>query len=213
MELFLTNYINACTNLSSFTNNLFVIPTNNNHCVTDHPFFQPSESNKLWNNNNINIDVANMAKSILVEYNLPFEWFLLYTGTSSVDDELSYNYQINEESTITFTFLSLNKINEYVNHYKKNGNTRLINLGLTYYGMGYVIIMTWDSLNKKLFFRIDGGASGIEREFNFEYFIGYPHKPASFNPNDNKWSQSLFDFSEGLKLIMNNDFSNKLISY
>jgi len=70
-----------------------------------------------------------------------------------------------------FTFYSLGGIKRSCETYEGDGQHTFCDIGMQYYGMGHIKVITLCRENGLLFIRIDGGTSGMERELNYNKFI------------------------------------------
>ena len=68
-----------------------------------------------------------------------------------------------------FTFFSINEIKRRLKIYRENNQDTICDLATAYYGMGHVIVITWDIINKKYFLRMDGGANDYDRQDNWKF--------------------------------------------
>ena len=66
-----------------------------------------------------------------------------------------------------WTIISCEKAIEQYNNYCKDGITNIFDIAFQYRGMGHVEVLSCDLNTHLLFYRPDGGASGIEREYNY----------------------------------------------
>jgi hypothetical protein len=67
-----------------------------------------------------------------------------------------------------FTFYTLNEI---IDNFNKIPN--IIDIGNQYAGMGHFTALTINRLNKKLFFRREGGSNGYDQGGNYNYYKKY----------------------------------------
>ena len=72
-----------------------------------------------------------------------------------------------------WTLLSLNKIKSLYNMYLEKGQRRAVDFGMIYAGMGHVIVVSYDPVTDKIYYRHSGGANGYERDDNFNFAIKY----------------------------------------
>lgn len=66
-----------------------------------------------------------------------------------------------------YVFLSEDEIVARACEKRRRGQTRMVDFAFCYLGMGHVRIATYDPVSGALFFQIDGGANGFERDDNF----------------------------------------------
>lgn len=102
--------------------------------------------------------------------------------------ELKFIYLIinNEKSEIQlnkgFNFLKLEEIIENKDKYE-----HFIDIGIKYWGMGHILVLSLTKNTGELFFRTDGGSSGWDTGLNFSYYVSfnpikeYPKKIMSFS--------------------------------
>lgn len=72
---------------------------------------------------------------------------------------------------ISFERFSFNSLNEIMNNADTIPN--IIDIGSQYAGMGHFIALTINKLNKKLFFRREGGSNGYEQYGYYNYYVQY----------------------------------------
>lgn len=128
------------------------------------------------------------------EYNFPLEVRLLFTHPQKSNQMIKYKH---------FTFYSLNQLLSNIKHYKLlYDHNRLIDLGQRYHGMGHYVVLSWDKIQKKFFFRLDGGPNGWESSAREEFFF------TKFNPVDQKYQNRMLDWNLALNLITNEAIMN-----
>ena len=66
-----------------------------------------------------------------------------------------------------WTIMSCEKAIEQYNNYCKDSITNIFDIAYQYQGMGHVKVLSCDLNTHLLFYRPDGGSSGIEREYNY----------------------------------------------
>jgi hypothetical protein len=172
------NYIKAHNVIESYKKHMKITYDDNNtmyDITTGHP--------------NLMEDINLITK----EYNLPLEYKLLISYNDYSDSSLVLN---------KFYFATIAKTNEFM---KNKNQTRFIDIGMIYRGMGHYCVLAWDKIEKKCFFREDGGANWVEKEFNQTFFFG------TFNPSDEKYKNKLFSFKDTLEIIMNSKYNGILI--
>ena len=75
----------------------------------------------------------------------------------------------NKEFSIKgYNFFTLKEIHERSKIYK-----HFYDIGLTYFGMGHIIVLSYSPKLKKFFLREDGGANGYEREAHFKFYSNF----------------------------------------
>lgn len=72
-----------------------------------------------------------------------------------------------------WTLFSLNKVKEHIDFLAKENQTRFIDFGIIYAGMGHCIMVSYVPEFKKIFYRVDGGSNGWDRESNFKFASNY----------------------------------------
>lgn len=106
-----------------------------------------------------------------------------------------FNHYIKNENFTIFTMEQIiNRMDYTGKHY---GYTKLIDVGIIYAGMGHVIILTWDRIKQKYFFRLDGGSNGWDRESNEKFFL------TKLNLNNEKYKDKLFDGDKVIEIVNN----------
>ena len=66
-----------------------------------------------------------------------------------------------------WTIMSCEKAIQQYNNYCKDGITNIFDIAFQYRGMGHIQVLSCDLKTHLLFYRPDGGSSGIERELNY----------------------------------------------
>jgi hypothetical protein len=92
------------------------------------------------------------------------------------------------------TFLSLSEINKRRQVYLENGQSDILDLSITYHGMGHVVVLTYSLSEKAFFFRMDGGASGYDRADYWKYILNLTVK--DILPETWKTTQQVFNLLE-----------------
>ena len=72
-----------------------------------------------------------------------------------------------------WTLFSLNKVKEHIDILSKENQTRFIDFGVIYTGLGHCIVASYVPELKKIFYRSDGGSNGWDRELNFKFASNY----------------------------------------
>ena len=75
-----------------------------------------------------------------------------------------------------WTILSLNRALELYNQLCKDGQKNVFDIAFQYYGMGHIKVLSCDLENHLLFYRMDGGSSGWDREDNYKKILNYDKK-------------------------------------
>lgn len=131
-----------------------------NYDSTNAPFFRSAPSNELNNLQNTsiidcnNMDIINEFKLLGLEQNI---------------NDFFINHQaFNKEIYINnITLLSINKILEINEEYKKDNILNIIDIGFKYSGMGWISVIYYNTKFNKLFVRMDGGSNGFDRIQNY----------------------------------------------
>ena len=81
-------------------------------------------------------------------------------------------YQIISNTKVEYYFdkwilYSMDWLKERYVLYKSKNQNRIIDFFYIYIGMGHIIVVSVDPLDKKILFRRDGGSNGYEREINW----------------------------------------------
>ena len=75
-----------------------------------------------------------------------------------------------------WTIMSLD---ESLKRYKElcsKGQTNVFDIGYRYLGMGHIEVLSCNLYNHLLFYRRDGGSSGIESEYNYNKLLNFNYK-------------------------------------
>ena len=134
--------------------------------VLNHPFFMASASDKSISehietsakDNNI-VQVENILNSVKLSSS---EISNLYRLLGDVSLDFVYNQT---------TFLSLQEIEKRAKVYHENGQTDILDVAVTYHGMGHINVLTYSLSNNAFFFRMDGGANGYDRADHWKYIL------------------------------------------
>ena len=97
-----------------------------------------------------------------------------------------------------YTFLSMKKIIELNDFYKKDNITNIIDLGFIYKGICYIEVIYYNTKFNKLFFREDGGSNNDIRKNNYTIM-----KDLSSIDSIDLINSKDYDFEEILNLINN----------
>lgn len=134
--------------------------------TTEHPFFSPIKDeitsiqdviNKPTKDNTDIIDLATQLEFPQLIYNM-------YLLLDSNEREFSYD---------TFCFFSINEIISRYNSLKKNNQAKICDIACRYYGMGHVIVLSWNVERKAFILRRDGGSNDYDRKDNYNFIINY----------------------------------------
>lgn len=133
-----------------------------NSNTTNNPFFMSHTDLSITPEKLLASSSANQTFDITPKINSSLDPTLqtLYTFLDSPKREFTYG---------PFTFLSLHEIKKRYNHFVKNNQHDICDLAVSYYGMGNVIVLSWDTNNQCYFMRIDGGPNDYERQDNFKF--------------------------------------------
>lgn len=143
--------------------------------VLTHPFFMASPSNiSIVDHLNTKATTPNLK---IVEERL--------NQLHLVDCPLSKIYLLLGDIGLDFTyhettFLSLQEIETRYKVYCKHGQTDILDLAVTYHGMGHVNILTYSISEQTCFFRMDGGSNGYTRNDHWTYILNL--KPVTLTP-------------------------------
>jgi len=128
----------------------------------DEPFFQFSDADE-------EIEITMMVDSLkeedmcfLLKMNLPAVLKNVYKILGSSKREFRYK---------GYTFFSLGGIKKACEVYEGDGQYKFCDIGMQYYGMGHVKVITLCRETGLLFIRIDGGSNGYDRDTNYNNFI------------------------------------------
>lgn len=121
--------------------------------------------------------------------------------TQGFPQKLKMLYQIIADPSIEFyidnwTLFPLNKIYDRRLQMLTDGQTRVIDFGLLYAGMGHVIIAAFDVKDKMIFYRHDGGSNGWDRAENAKY-------AKDFNPETDKCLECKMTIEEWIDDVTN----------
>ena len=127
------------------------------------PFFRPYEDD--------NIDDIK-SESIIPETDFTnidsINNFSSLCDNNCIQDFFINNKGIDREIYIKeWTFFSIEKILSLDKMYKESNINNIVDLGFIYHGMGWVVVAFYYLPEKKIFFRMDGGANGYDRIENF----------------------------------------------
>jgi len=147
--------------------------------TTEHPFFSPTKDedatiedviNHPTKDNTTIIDLAN-------DIALPQYLFHMYLLLDSNKREFYYD---------TFCFFSINEISSRYNKFQKARQHDICDLACKYYGMGHIIVLSWNSTVKSFILRRDGGSNDYDRRDNYNFIINYD---ASSTPHSKRIKQ------------------------
>ena len=170
------------------------IISNENSDVTQNVFFQNKDSNIDIDNIISNYKLNNEKKEFMENNNFPYLLKNIYSILGDPKREFVYKH---------FSFFSLDNIEKRQTIYKKDGQSKFIDIGLSYQGLGWVFVLTLNISNGKLFLRIDGGSNGYDRDNNYKKFINIKSSDIT---ND-----KMYTFEAFLTYIDKKELSEKII--
>lgn len=133
-----------------------------NSKTTETPFFSPvTDKDKtiadiINNPKKDNTDIIDLSQTI----KLPDVLYNMYLMLDSNMREFSYNI---------FHFFSINEMIER----NKSRNNNICDLACSYYGMGHIIILSWNSIQNSFILRRDGGSNDYDRIDNYNFIKNY----------------------------------------
>ena len=133
--------------------------------TTDSPFFIPESDESIVPEKMLNIP-RTQTFDITPKINSSIDPVLktIYEFIDSPNRE--FNYGI-------FTFFSLSEVKKRNTYFIENKQYDICDLAVSYYGMGHVVVLSWDTNNSCYFMRVDGGPNGYEREDNFNFIAKF----------------------------------------
>lgn len=132
----------------------------------ESPFFIPVYDSitveDIINNNKTkdNSQLINIFNSV----NLPKIIYHMYLLLDSNTREFTYN---------NFTFFSIEVINKRLKVHQNNNITEICDIGCKHYGMGHVIVLSWNKKINSFIFRRDGGENEHVRIDNWNFIKSY----------------------------------------
>ena len=75
-----------------------------------------------------------------------------------------------------WTLLSLKKMKSIYEKYVINNQRRAVDFAMIYAGMGHVVVVTYDPVTDKIYYRHSGGANGYEQDYNYKFALQYEPK-------------------------------------
>jgi len=97
-----------------------------------------------------------------------------------------------------YTFISITKILELYDFYKKDDIENIIDIGFIYQGMGHIKVIYYNTKFNKLFLRMDGGSNAYDRKLNYDLMKEISKKDSIESINNEN-----YDFEELLEKINN----------
>tara|TARA_Y100000817_G_scaffold313314_1_gene309168 strand:+ start:2009 stop:2596 length:588 start_codon:yes stop_codon:yes gene_type:complete len=167
--------------------------------TTDHPFFMPHSEHKtiqdlLDHPRKDNTTIIDIADKIL----LPELLYRIYLLLDVNEREFSYN---------TFTFMSINEIAQRFRSFQDTKQKNICDFAISYYGLGHIMVLSWNIATKSFILRRDGGSNDYDRRENSEFIVNYD---ATQTPPEKQIHMS--DLFNTLKNNNFDDFRNILIN-
>lgn len=167
--------------------------------ATEHPFFMPNSEHKtvtdLLNqprkDNTTIIDIAD-------KISLPELLYRIYLLLDENEREFSYN---------TFTFMSINEIVQRFTAFQETNQHHICDFAVSYYGLGHIMVLSWNLATKTFILRRDGGSNDYDRRDNTEFIVKYD---ATQTPPEKQIK--MCDLFQTLKNNNFDDFRNLLIN-
>lgn len=134
--------------------------------TTENPFFSPVTDTEatipdiINNSKKDNTYIIDLATSI----NLPKILYNMYLILDSNKREFTYNI---------FSFFSINEIVERYNINIKDNQHDICDLACSHYGMGHIIVLSWNSKKSTFILRRDGGSNDYDRIDNRNFIVNY----------------------------------------
>jgi len=128
----------------------------------DDMFFQFTKDNCDIEQAMMQEYLSEKDNSFMMKINMPNLLKNVYRILGSSKREFNYK---------GYTFFSLDGIKKACELYEKDGQYKFCDIGVRYYGLGHVKVITLCRETRKLFIRMDGGGNGYERDINYKYFI------------------------------------------
>ena len=141
---------------------------------------------------NVSLELIAIVNKFAEYYDLPLEIKLLLLMVKNKEDKVEF-------TNCSFKFFSANEIKDRHHNFTRDNQTRWIDLGMVYSGMGYWHALSWDKVTKKAFIRLDGGSSGHDRHYNREFYFGSSSKQARFTINTS--DKQLYNINDILQVI------------
>ena len=147
-----------------------------NYDSLQEPFCRKSISDDQgmgFNNQKVN--------AVLEKIVLPPTLRIIYQIIGEDDTEFYFN---------NWTLMSLNSIIARQKVYVENDQERVIDFAFGYMGMGHIVVVAFDPIDFKIFFRRDGGSNGWDREANWAHIKTY--EPQETDKHDfSVWTKSI----------------------
>lgn len=142
----------------------------NTNSILDNPFFSVN-CNKTFDdifNQETNISREYMQflnKKTNDNYIFPLVFKLMYYILNNTFTQSSIIDKNGEQSLTFFSLEDLIKKYDYYNHF--------LIVGIRYDGMGYVNCLCLDKHTGNFFFILDGGSSGLDRDYNYKKYKNF----------------------------------------
>lgn len=133
-----------------------------NYRSTEQPFFTCNKSQNFEIGHNTNPELPDRL-------NRNFKTFYEVLGNPKRE------FYINE-----WTIMSLDEALERYKELCKNGQKNVFDIGYRYLGMGHIEMLSCNLYNHLLFFRRDGGSSGIDREYNYQKLLKFNYREYNY---------------------------------
>ena len=104
-----------------------------------------------------------------------------------------YEYVGNPNKEVYINEWTIMSLDESLKRYKElcsNGQTNVFDIGYRYLGMGHIEMLSCNLYNNLLFYRRDGGSSGIESEYNYNKLLNFNYREYEYF-YFNKWYSDL----------------------
>jgi hypothetical protein len=172
-----------------------------NYDSTTNAFFRQNINNDIEEHNSLNILDNNVINYIneLKKINLPKNIEDFFINHNAYESEIYIN---------NYTFISIKKILELYEFYKKDNITNIIDIGFIYKGMGWIEVIYYNTKFNKLFFREDGGSNNYDRKHNYDIM-----KKISEINNIENINDLSYDFEEILNIVDSNITNNSTNTY
>ena len=104
-----------------------------------------------------------------------------------------YEYVGNPNKEVYINEWTIMSLDESLKRYKElcsNGQANVFDIGYRYLGMGHIEMLSCNLYNNLLFYRRDGGSSGIESEYNYNKLLNFNYREYEYF-YFNKWYSDL----------------------
>jgi|TARA_B110000971_G_C19779302_1_gene394538 hypothetical protein len=132
---------------------------------TETPFFTPTYDsvtikdviNKPSKDNTKILDISH-------DVELPDILLNMFLLLDSNKREFSYNI---------FSFMPIDEIDRRYRMFQKKEQSSICDLATSYYGMGHIIVLSWNKKTKTFMLRRDGGSNDYDRIDNMNFITNY----------------------------------------